>query len=644
MKKKNKIMALFRYASIIMSLLSWYTTYQGFRNTVFALDRHAALVAMLASLAIQTALLTGVLKYFPIMESILKKYDIEKQDGKRGTGVKYFAEGFVVTAILLFSLAVSIVFSYISIVNNMYANDFAVNANIRMEQFMKSSVTEMEGDNEEYIRTLRFKIVEELEQDGEEIIRRSVQSRAGKYANTVGELMEIGRQDSLIELHGKSGVKKKKVGRFVIRQVTLAYVERDYKKMLVKNPELLESRFLERMQRKINDLNNSYYIDYCMYYQQYSDALKKYNRWLKWVKRGKEVPSLEEMKGLTDNCVKIENGLETLRGRIREFPTGGYAKNSTKELKAGAESNVAALTAAVSDLEGSVRDFINNSYGENSLSFAEIVSAFGSKTTEMEELERARDQMLEMQGIMLKGEETEEGEVKVDLREVTELMDNLEHYVIAVGFDSRIQSLKELVGVNYNIDAGTEETSPAETLFNGKLLTGAAVSTGSSVAAETGEVITITPEEWTDKKKVQLTEFTALVFDHPVNLYCGDAKEGQLEEYFGVAKEEAREQEQEEAVTYQEKYQSLKESAYEYRKSFLDTSDSEKAYNLLFRKEHFPYSGKAKLSLAFAMFLDIGAFAIGFLMYRVEKTEMGRKEKKIEKRMEKNTVFRDRRF
>lgn len=169
MKIKNKIMSLFRYASIVMSLLSWYTTYQGFQNTVFARDKHAVFTAMMASLAIQTALLAGVLKYFPMMDSIKQKYrkeSREKPEKKKQIGAKYFAEGFVISAILIFALATSITFSYISIVNNMYANDFAVNANIKLEQFMRTTVTDMESENEEYLKAMRVKIVEDGEKRG----------------------------------------------------------------------------------------------------------------------------------------------------------------------------------------------------------------------------------------------------------------------------------------------------------------------------------------------------------------------------------------------------------------------------------------------------------------------------------------------
>lgn len=660
---KNKIMVLFRYASIVMSLLSWYTTYQGFQNTVFARDKHSVLTAMLASLAIQTALLAGVLKYFPIIGTIRQNYQREKQKKGNKAGIKYFMEGFVITAILLFALATSITFSYISVVNNMYANDFAVNANIEMEQFMRTAVTEMESDNEEYLKLLRLHIVQQLEENGETIINESVRDRAGKYANTVGKLTEAGRQKTLVDLQNDKGVKKKKVGKFTIREVTLDYVKRDYQKMLKKNPELLQSRFLERMRRKINDLNNSYYIDYCLYYEQYSNALKKYNQWLKRIKKGK-MTSLEEMKGLKDNSSKIKQGIEALIERIQHFPTGGYAKNSTKELKAAAKSNVSALLTAVEDLENSVEAFINNSYGKDSLAFAEIISAFGSKSTKIEELERARDQMLEMQGIMLQGERKEgQTGMKVDLREVTNLMENLEHYVIAVEYNSKIQGLKESVKVNYNIinniqeeqiEEKTKESFHEESWKDHFLLTSSAISTGSisdssnhtiieKEALDTKnqeEVITVTSEEWTDIKKIQMSEFTGLIFDHPVNLYCIGVKEGRIEE--ALEKKETiddnqidSQEDDSQVRTYQEKYQEIEILAYEYRKSFLDTSDSEKAYNLLFRRQYFPYFGKACLSAAFAIFLDVGAFAIGFLMYRMGKENSEKQDNKKQNKSKK---------
>ena len=62
---------------------------------------------MMASLAIQTALLAGVLKYFPMIDSIKQKYQIEKQEKpekQRIVWFKYFTEGFVISAILIFAL------------------------------------------------------------------------------------------------------------------------------------------------------------------------------------------------------------------------------------------------------------------------------------------------------------------------------------------------------------------------------------------------------------------------------------------------------------------------------------------------------------------------------------------------------------
>lgn len=55
-KKKNKKnrkknhMALFHNATVVMSIMSWYTTYGGFKNTVFAEGQELA--AGLASMAI----------------------------------------------------------------------------------------------------------------------------------------------------------------------------------------------------------------------------------------------------------------------------------------------------------------------------------------------------------------------------------------------------------------------------------------------------------------------------------------------------------------------------------------------------------------------------------------------------------------
>lgn len=67
-------------------------------------------------------------------------------------------------------------------------------------------------------------------------------------------------------------------------------------------------------------------------------------------------------------------------------------------------------------------------------------------------------------------------------------------------------------------------------------------------------------------------------------------------------------------------YYQYKADAVEHRKLYLDTSEMEKAYNLLAgAPEYFPYKGKALMAIVFAVFLDFGAFLLGVVMFFSKK-------------------------
>lgn len=71
--KKNRL-KLFHNATIVMSLMSWYTTFNGFKDSVFANGQ--GLIAGLSSMAIQVILLGGILNIIPIsidMNNVKKK-------------------------------------------------------------------------------------------------------------------------------------------------------------------------------------------------------------------------------------------------------------------------------------------------------------------------------------------------------------------------------------------------------------------------------------------------------------------------------------------------------------------------------------------------------------------------------------------
>lgn len=637
MKKETRVLKLFRYASIAMSLLSCFTTYQGFRNTVFASEK-SGLTAGIASVAVQTVLLAGVLKYFPMRDVLLKKRDgeIQRQEADpkqlKAIEIKYNAQLSIIKAIIGFALATSVLFSYISIVNNMYIDDFAVNANIKLEEFMKSSIHQMEKDNDAYVTQLREEVVGQLKKNGQEMIEQSVAERARDYAIATAQITPVRGRKCLIDLNTENGGLEKqsseplKLGgeKVRIRRVTDQYAEAEYGKLMEKNPKLKKTKFAHGLKTKINNLNENIYIVYCNYYNQYYFAVNRYNAWHKKMRKGSP-PSLEELKSLKSSCLSMEKGIDKLLETI-EGIQDGHAKKNTKRLIAEASDNVRPLLDAAKSLKVNTNKMINNSYGKDSKSFPEIISAFGSTAVKKKELKAAQEQMLEMQGILLKNvsssaiafEESNEAGKATDISEVTQLMDNLERYVAAVQYNTKLQKLKGQIEKNYNID-------------------------NSAKKKKTGQgVITVNSETWTRIKKVQMTRFTELIYNHPVNLYDSQNESEEPGEtnrnIISVIRAKLFHTTPESGKSG--KYQKLITKAYTYRKDYLDTSDSEKAYHLLLGgREYFQYKGKAVLSVFFAAFLDVGAFGIGYLMYRMEE-----KKQNAGLRKNKHVIFRNQNF
>jgi len=831
-QKKNKTMPLFRNASIAMSLLSWFTTYDGFKNTVFASNGHSGLTAALSSMAIQIVLLGGVLHLCPTILSIYERYKNKKQvrgkwvirlpyteEAENTTNkilskieqkieklsnqyIKGFFKGIMavinnimamgkrlleklpfhtktivsaailiivflfllkqknplkqgiiiiivylvwkfwlfiyhmlmiasVMLLFIFALVTSVTFSYISIVNNMYQTDFAVNANMELDEFIKGTIQEMETDNQEYVDAIRTKLIKQLKKDGEDIIRQSAQSRAKDYAETTAKLLKLVETKELIELnHLYKGISKrkhllkksKKSIKYYYRSVKLVYTQALYADFIAAE-KLGDTQFAAGLKSKTNNLNRDKYAIYSEYHYQYLRAVKVYNDWIGDLrKKNGKVPSLEKMQSLQDYCATIQSGLKNLKKVINDMEDS-FAEQHTRRLLSEAKMNMDSLELEAANVQDKVESLINNSYGKDSLSFEQLIAAFGSSDTSMEDLNDARTQLLEIQGTILSKKKTGDEKTK----DITILIHNIENYIDAVTYVNALQSMKQKANINYNIvieqekvennqeemeiedtktdmDTDTEAetrnaTTAAVVAVDDSIVTCGSVSidlSGSTEASiknnavaskesesvdennknevegekERMDVIDVTSDEWTEIKKSQMTELVGLIYSHPANLYCSAVTRGSIETYlnmnepekmkkeailfkvktswdlknagnkesivsrmfnmipFNKAKEEIVSKEQEQLLIDHEEiywiiYANYREKAEHYRKAYLDTSESEKAFNLFLGEDSFfPYKGKAIMSFVFAAFLDGGAFMIGLLIFFAQKKKI----------------------
>lgn len=474
--KKNKL-KLFHNATIAMSLMSWYTTFNGFKDSVFANGQ--GLVAGLSSMAIQVILLGGILNIVPITIDMwykMRENKTESQEEKNWWEflIKYLKKtpaflGFalkfsIIWGTFLLAMVTSITFSYIDIANNIYATDYSVNANIKLDEFMRTTIQGMETDNQEYLDGMRERLIKELKENGEDILKKSAKKRGEEYAQTTAKLLYLERTEELISLDDE---KVKFENKDLLREkffpntkaiykyhfIKKSYVDKLYKDF-IREHDLGNTPFSNGLKNKINNLNRDKLAIFSEYYFQYTVAVKTYNSWLKKLEKGNKdskAPSLEKMRSLSDFCNSIKSGLEDVEKAIGTMSIE-KAKENTKRIKSEAIQNMDSLKLETDNVKNKVDLLIKYTYfGENSLSFEQLISAFGSSETTLETLDQARKQLLEMQGVFLAEEKGNDQEQKKAIDKVTDLIHDIEKYIEAVRYDKKLQFLKQKINTNYNI-------------------------------------------------------------------------------------------------------------------------------------------------------------------------------------------------
>lgn len=589
--RAGKGLSLWQKATVFLSLMSWFTTEQGFQNTVFVGQNPAW--AMFASFAIQTILLAGVLYGAHILEHF------------RG-----FQRG--VCIIIWASVAiVSIAFSYISISNSMYFVDFAVDGNQVTEKFIRETVQDLEQNNLKRLDEIRPELVKSLRNKGYDVMNTDIQTKAKNYVNVTADFTIPDKEEYLAELEEKYLTKeeRKKFVEDKCMRVTGEYAQKAYPKTYAeaRTPEYWK----KMVAQTINSLNDAGYQQYDNVYQQESVIINKYNELRKKINDENKFPTLDQMKALKDSCERLEVSITDARDNIRDYKIENrpYANGKKKKTKKKGTYNIITandyvdkairvfdeLSASVKSLKNCVEELIEHSYGTGNKSVDEILALVGNSNADITELDKARRQMLEAQGSILKAG----GNLNATLiKDVNKLMSDLNNYVDRARYHYDIQVFKEeCLNCTFNIVKSKE--SIQNNRLNNSSVTGQAVTgqavTGQAVESlgETMRVIDVTPELWISNRKIHMSKLNALIYNYPVS---------------------------DDDNYYKEDLGKFGDQTHRYEKVFLDTSESEKAFGLLFGKnEYFPNKGKAILALAFAAFLDLGAAMVGILIYLVKK-------------------------
>lgn len=584
--KAGKGLSLWQKATVFLSLMSWFTTEQGFQNTVFVGENPAW--SMFASFAIQTILLAGVLYGAYILE--------------RFGGVKKI---FCITIWSIVAI-VSITFSYISISNSMYYVDFAVNGNQITEKFMRETVQSLEQNNLKKLEEIRPKLVENLNRKGYDVMNTDIQTKAKNYVTVSANFQKPAKETYLAEVEERylTQAERKEFAENPRMRVTGEYARKAYPDTY-KNKATSKEYWKNIVAETINSLNHAGYQQYKYLYKQEMEIIKSYNDFRKKIADDESFPTLDQMNALVDACVKLISNIEEARSKVKGYEVkdkmkadgkGTYSINTANKYVDKACTVFDELSVSVKNLKKTVEEMIQHSYGLGNKSVDEILALVGNSNADVGELDKAREQMLGAQGSILKSEGENLSEKLVD--EVNDLMSMLNNYVDRARYQQDIAIFKkECLGFTYNIVKDDEDIrdNQVEEISDISSVTGQAI-TGGAVGGteETVNVIDVTPELWTSNRKIHMSKLSALIFEYPISSDDTDNYKKSLEN-FGVQ------------VNRKEK-------------TFLDTSESEKAAGLLFGdKEDFPNKGKARLALVFAVFLDLGAALVGVLIYLVKE-------------------------
>lgn len=596
--KKTKVdvgLSLWQKASVLMAALSFYTTKQGFENTVFV-GSHPAW-SLFASFSVQTILLVGVLLGFSIIRKL--------------PGIKK------ATVILLWGSTafVSIAFSYISIANSMYYTDFAVNGNQVLELFIRNTVQKLENQNKSEMESLRPELVRNLMEHGYNVMEADVKARAKTYISVTEKYADIEPFSALVDVERSyfSGTNEYMGDSSEPIRATREYI-------IAKHPDNYKNQkengefWADRVVETINGLNEVSFKSYEECCTRAQAVIDKYNGFREPIENG-QMPTLESLNSLVSECDAIRAKLSStivdakkreIRNETKKDGSGVYTNGTANAYVKGAVERLDALAGSVDNIKKTLQNFISNSYGDDNKSVDEILALIGNSSAELFELEKARDQMLTAQGSILQnmikenagnGTESDSENVSEMLLEVNELMTQLDTYVNKAAYVQSIATFKESYLVNaYNI---VEESAQSQSEEDKNC---------QNVKTESEEngVKSVTPEEWTQERKIHMSRLAALVFDYPVYNNKNQESGNTVSEYGSEGSDKE---------TESNMIQELAAGVYKKQKLFLDTSESEKAINLLLgSKENFPYKSKAVMAVLFAMFLDLGAAAVGYMI------------------------------
>lgn len=559
-KTKRKIgLDLCQKAAVILSLLSFYTTKQGFENTVF-IGSHPAW-PILASFAIQTILLAGVL----FGSSIIRNISAIKRT--------------LAVFIWLFTASVSIAFSYISIVNKMYYIDFAVNGNQILESYVRDTILQLDNKNSNNIKELRPELVQNLNENGYDVISADVLDKALNYVDVTSDYQLIEKEAYLAEVeteYFKNGyVYLDETSN--IPKATKEFVQNKHPGSYADQTK--PDNWLTEVSDTINKVNGDGYTEYVALYEKASVVADKYNDFRHSISNG-QMPALDQMHSLVSECETLLESNQHAIDMVSDYKivdkwtsdkTRQYDNKTANLYVEQGVSKLKGLLASANTLKATLDNLIKSSYGENNKSVDEIIALVGNSNTTTKELESALTQMLTAQASILKEQisshKDDMNQVRTGIEDINELMENLDTYVKMVGYHERIETFKQTnLSATYNIVKNKDD--------DGNKL------------KDSEKVENVTPEEWTQKRKIIMAELLSLIFEYPIY-----------------------------ETTEEEFLSDMQAETYEKQKLFLDTSESEKAHNLLLgEKENFPYKGKAYIALIFAKFMDLGAAAVGILI------------------------------
>lgn len=649
-EKASSVEPLFEaiVAVVILGAASFFTVvffWKQFYWTTFAV------VALL--------MLAGAVLLFCVTLGIFSLFKFKKEPGETVLGVlrkkSYnYLKVWLITCVILTAMAISTMFSCVSITNSLYTLDYARDCDSAIEETLRKEILTADAKIDALLKdtskfdgkTMRFYLIDQLNGLNTEI-ESNARDKARDFFIATPEIAEILKADLLYDDgSGNQGGKNYKVPN-------------DYAKgnPLFFDASRTDDKWYIDTDDRIQKINSEIYQTYAAYHSACDEIRKQYNDFKKSANNTKATQkiTLVKLRAMKSSLTLLRDAIAT-QEQVNEWNTERskgaqreqvLAKDNENTILLQLESyqlpseevgrvgkvtkqrakviDPAILTflelrTEIQNVIDKIDDLIKAAYGEDALTIHEIVEIVGLSDpsnetpadggkSDIQILEQALKQFRDAQGEIIKAKPKDNDGKEVDVQKIANAFNN---YVELMKTKARLSDFSKELNTSYIIK---DNDNDSDTQESGR------TANGSDDNAQ--QIDNVDVDTWRDIRNKQLVKLKDIVTSLQF-----------VENSMGEDKD------QEEAAIAE--IDSLIHM-------YINATELETTSNLLFNHGvnrilspespagagsakaeskqyyYFTYRGKAFLALGFAIFMDFGSALIGVLMYFLDPKEMEKK-------------------